>query len=83
MKGLKLNMRVGGLIVALIGAFLILKWRWPGVTVAVIGFYIMHVGTQREKQQERKNDDEIREKIRRKRLVDKNRGQADKPGSGQ
>ncbi|MHB0885755.1 MAG: hypothetical protein ACYC6V_06910 [Bacillota bacterium] len=69
MKDFKFDMRLAGLIIALVGAFLILKWRWPGLTVAVIGFYIMHAGTEREKRQERKHDDLVREKVRQRKLA--------------
>ncbi len=77
MKNFKFDMRLAGLIIALVGAFMVLKWRWPGLTVAVIGFYIMHGGNEREKRQERKRDEEIREKVRQRKLAQ--RAEKDKP----
>ncbi|MHB8926184.1 MAG: hypothetical protein ACYC9Q_00790 [Bacillota bacterium] len=71
MKNFKFDMRLAGLIIALAGAFMILKWRWPGLTVSVIGFYVMHAGTERERRQERKRDEQVREKVRQRKLAER------------
>jgi len=83
MKGIKFDLRLAGLIVALAGAFLILKWRWPGLTVAVIGFYIMQAGTERERRRERKRDEEIRERLRRRKLAERATADREVNGKGQ